>query len=59
MASDKQNDAKLSPMDENKENSSDGGLGLESILRTTGHAAAILVLLQFYRFQALKLTVAR
>ncbi|XP_077936496.1 signal recognition particle subunit SRP68 isoform X2 [Gasterosteus aculeatus] len=29
MASDKQNDAKLSPMDENKENSSDGGLGLE------------------------------
>ncbi|XP_056265620.1 signal recognition particle subunit SRP68 [Pseudoliparis swirei] len=29
MASDKQNDAKLSSVDENKKNSSDGGLGLE------------------------------
>uniref|UniRef100_A0A8C9Z1Y7 Signal recognition particle subunit SRP68 n=1 Tax=Sander lucioperca TaxID=283035 RepID=A0A8C9Z1Y7_SANLU len=32
MAADKQNDAKLSSLDENKENSPDGGLGLESIL---------------------------
>jgi len=46
MASDKQNDAKLSSVDENKKNSSDGGLGLESILHSTGGAAAALFFLQ-------------
>lgn len=32
MTTDKQSEGKVSPMDENKENSQDGGLGLESIL---------------------------
>lgn len=36
MATDKQNDVKVSPMGEKKGNSSDGGLGLESILYSTG-----------------------
>lgn len=35
MATDKQNEVKVSPMGEKKENSSDGGLGLESILYST------------------------
>ena len=32
MASDKQNEGKIVPMDENKENAAEDGIGLESIL---------------------------
>lgn len=35
MATDKQNEVKVSPLGEKKEISSDGGLGLESILYST------------------------
>lgn len=35
MAADKQNEVKVSPMGEKKEHTSDGGLGLESILYST------------------------
>lgn len=56
MAADKQNDAKVSLMEENKENLPDGGLGLESILKNTTRA-----LWRFRSasiFHALKLTLA-
>ncbi|KAA8595020.1 hypothetical protein FQN60_012155 [Etheostoma spectabile] len=57
MAADKQNDAKLSSMDENKENSPDGGLGLESILHSIRRVAVVLSLLQRIG-QAQELTTA-
>ena len=44
MATDKQNEVKVSPMGEKKENSSDGGLGLESILYNTERGS------EFYSF---------
>lgn len=46
MAGDKQNEAKVSSTDENKENQSDGGLGLESILHSTKCVAAVWSVLQ-------------
>lgn len=58
MAADKQNDAKLSSMDENKENSPDGGLGLESILHSSKHVAAVLSFSPANLSQAQKLTLA-
>lgn len=56
MATDKQNEGKVSPMDENKENSPDGGLGLESILRSTRCGGGLSELVNLC--QAEKLTVA-
>lgn len=43
MAADKQNEAKVSPTEENKENMQEGGLGLESILYNTKCDAVIFV----------------
>lgn len=56
MATDKQNEGKFSPMDENKENSPDGGLGLESILHSTRCGGGLSELVNLC--QAEKLTVA-
>lgn len=46
MTAEKQNEAKVSPMDENKENQADGGLGLESILYSSKYVTTVLPLLQ-------------
>uniref|UniRef100_A0A674N5V7 Signal recognition particle subunit SRP68 n=1 Tax=Takifugu rubripes TaxID=31033 RepID=A0A674N5V7_TAKRU len=43
MATDKQNEVKVSPLGEKKENSSDGGLGLESILYRTERGGEIFL----------------
>lgn len=44
MATDKQNEVKVSPVGEKKEKSSDGGLGLESILHSTRCGAEVFSL---------------
>lgn len=48
MALDKLNELKAAPMEENKENSTDGGIALESILKTT--RVFIVHQVNLYRF---------
>lgn len=58
MAADKQNEAKVSVMDENKENSPDGGLGLESILHSIKMCSSGFVFDPVNLCQAQKLPLA-
>lgn len=46
MAAEKQNEAKVSTVEENKENLQNGGLGLESILNSNKSVAIVLYFLQ-------------